>query len=188
MAMSNAGQPTMMNCAMSFGLVLGGFYIVKFCLQMLGLYSVMASLLFLGMAVVLPFFVFLLVLRYRDQFCGGRIGFSHAFFFSILTMSFGSLLASAAYYVYFAFIDGGAVVEACMLSLEQMQNLDLGSVEGVNSDNLASFNELMQQAAQQLQAMSPVDMTLYLLSNNVWWGAILSLPIALVVSLNKLRK
>ena len=186
--MNNDGRPTMMNSAMNFGVMLGGFYIVKFCLQMLGLYSVMASLLFLGLALVLPLFAFGLVLRYRDQFCGGSIRFSHAFFFSMLAMSFGALLASVAYYIYFAFIDGGSVVEACMQSLEQMKGIDFSSVEGVNSDSLVLFNDLMGQAAQQLQAMSPVDMTLYLLSNNVWWGVILSLPIALVVSLSKLRK
>ena len=186
--MSNEERPTMMNCAMNFGAVLGGFYIVKFCLQMLGLYSVMASLLFLGLALALPFFVFGLVLRYRNQFCGGHISFSRAFFFSMLVMSFGALLASVVYYVYFAFIDGGAVVEACVQSVAQMQSVDFSSVEGVDSDKLAMFNDLMEQAALQLQAMSPVDMTLYLLSNNVWWGAILSLPIALVVSLSKLRK
>ena len=189
--MSNSEQPTMMNCAMKLGLVLGGFYIVKFCLQVLCLYSVMASLLFLGSAVLLPFFIFLLVLHYCNQFCGGRLGFSQAYIFSVLTVIFGSLLASVAYYVYFAYIDGGAMVSAMAQSIEQLQSVDFATLEGIDADAITLFGqyiEIMQQAMQHLQAMSSVDMTLYLLNNNVCWGAILSLPIAFVVSLCKLIK
>ena len=60
--MNNQEQPTMVNCAMNFGAVVGMYYIVKFCLFPLGLHSVMASLLFWGLTVVVPFFVFLLVI------------------------------------------------------------------------------------------------------------------------------
>ena len=182
--MSNPEHPTLMNCAMNFGAVVGLYYIGKFCLFPLSLHSTMASLLFLGLTLMVPVFVYRLVKRYRDLYNGGEIGFSQAFAFAMLTMSFGELLAAAAHYIYFAYIDGGAMVGALVQSVESLQNVDLGELEGVNADAITQFHQyigLMQQTIQQLQAMTPIDMTLGMLSNNLSWSIIVSLPIALFV-------
>ena len=177
-------QPTMMNCAMNMGAVAGVYYIVKFCLFPLSLHSTMAALLFLGLTLVVPFLIYQLVKRYRDQYCDGQIEFTRAFIYSVLIMGFGSLLAAAAHYIYFAFIDGGAMVGALAQSIEQLQSIDLSALEGANEDSIAQFNqyiEAMKLTAQQLQALSPIDITLGMLSNNFSWSVILSLPIALPV-------
>lgn len=177
-------QPTMMNCAMNMGAVAGVYYIAKFCLFPLSLHSTMAALLFLGLTLVVPFLIYQLVKRYRDQYCGGQIEFTRAFIYSVLIMGFGSLLAAAAHYIYFAFIDGGAMVGALAQSIEQLQSIDLSALEGANEESIAQFNqyiEAMKLTAQQLQALSPIDITLGMLSNNFSWSVILSLPIALTV-------
>lgn len=176
--------PTMMNCAMNMGAVAGVYYIAKFCLFPLSLHSTMAALLFLGLTLVVPFLIYQLVKRYRDQYCGGQIEFTRAFIYSVLIMGFGSLLAAAAHYIYFAFIDGGAMVGALAQSIEQLQSIDLSALEGANEDSIAQFNqyiEAMKLTAQQLQTLSPIDITLGMLSNNFSWSVILSLPIALIV-------
>ena len=54
-------QPTMMNCAMNFGLIVGGYYIVKFCLFPLALHSTFVSMVFLGLTAVVPFLIYMLV-------------------------------------------------------------------------------------------------------------------------------
>lgn len=182
MATSNPGQPTMINYAMNFGVVVGVYNIVKFCLFPLSLHSTMAGLLFLGLTLVVPFLVFQLVKRYRDQYCGGKIEFSRALAFSMLTMGFGALLASVAHYIYFAYVDGGAMVGALAQSIEQLQRVDLNTLEDVDSHAVEQFGqyiEVMQQTVQQLQTMSPIEFTMGMLSNNFSWGIILSLPIAL---------
>lgn len=184
MTAKNPEQSAMMNCAMNFCVVVGGYNIVKFCLFPLSLHSTMAALLFLGMTLVLPFLIFQLVKRYRDQYCGGRIVFSRALVFSVFTMVFGSLLVSVAHYIYFAFIENGAMAEALMRSIEQLQSVDLNALEGVDSDAMVQFDqyiEAVRQTASQLQAMSPIEMTIGMLSNNFSWSVVLSLPIALVV-------
>lgn len=184
MATRTPEQPTMINYAMNFGVVMGVYNIVKFCLFPLSLHSTMAALLFLGLTLVVPFLVFQLVKRYRDQYCGGQIDFTRALTFSVLTMVFGALLASVAHYVYFAFIDGGAMAGALAQSIEQLQSVDLSTLEGADADAVAQFGqyvEAMQLTAQQLRAMSPIEMTMGLLSNNFSWSLILSLPIALFV-------
>ena len=187
----NNEQPTMMNCAMNFGAVVGVYYIVKFCLFPLSLHSTMAALLFLGLTLVVPVLIYRLAKRFRDQYCGGLIDFTRAFAFTMLTMSCGSLLASVAHYVYFAFIDGGAMAGALVQSIEQLQGVDFGALEGANADSIAQFNqyiEFMQQTVEQIRAMSPIDITIGMLSNNVSWSVILSLPIALIVSLRRPEK
>lgn len=184
MATRSPEQPAMINYAMNFGVVMGAYNIVKFCLFPLSLHSTMAALLFLGLTLVVPFLVFQLAKRYRDQYCGGQIDFTRALTFSVLTMAFGALLASVAHYVYFAFIDGGAMVGALAQSIEQLQSVDLSTLEEVDADAVAQYGqyvEAMQQTAQQLQAMSPIEMTMGMLSNNFSWSLILSLPIALFV-------
>ena len=184
MATRTPEQPAMINYAMNFGVVMGAYNIVKFCLFPLSLHSTMAALLFLGLTLVVPFLVFQLAKRYRDQYCGGQIDFTRALTFSVLTMAFGALLASVAHYVYFAFIDGGAMVGALAQSIEQLQSVDLSTLEEVDADAVAQYGqyvEAMQQTAQQLQTMSPIEMTMGMLSNNFSWSLILSLPIALFV-------
>lgn len=181
-------RPTMINYAMNFGAVTGIYYICKFCLFPLSLRSGMAGLLFLGLTLAVPFLIYQLARRYRDQYCDGQLDFSRAFLFTMLTMSFGSLLAAAAHYIYFAFIDGGAMMNTLTQNLEQLQSIDLNNLEGANADAITQFNkyiEAMQQTMAQLRAMSPIDITMGMLSNNVSWSVILSLPIALIVKKNK---
>lgn len=179
--MSSLERPTMINCAMNFGLVVGLYYIGKFCLFPLSLHSTMAALLFLSLTLMVPLLIYRLARNYRDRYCGGHIEFGRAFAFSMYTMCFGALLASVAHYIYFAYIDGGAMVGALAQSIEQLQSIDLTTLEGANAEGIAQFNlyvEVMQQTMQQIQAMKPIDITVGMLSNNVSWSIILSLPIA----------
>ena len=188
--MSNPERPTMMNCAMNFGAVVGLYNIGKFCLFPMSLHSTMAALLFLSLTLMVPYLIYRLTRRYRDQYCGGQIDFARAFIFSMYTLCFGALLASAAHYIYFAYIDGGAMVGALMQSAEQLQGVDLTTLEGANTEAITQINqyiEFIQQTIQQIQAMKPIDLTLGMLSNNVSWSIILSLPIAFFVKKSKAK-
>ena len=189
--MSNSEQPTMVNCAMNYGAVVGLYYIGKFCLFPMSLHSTLPVFLFLGLTLMVPFLIYRVVRLYRERYCGGEIDFFRAFSFSMLTMGFASLLAAAAHYIYFAFIDGGAMVGALVQSVEQLQSVDLSALEGANAESIAQLGqyiELMQQTITQLQAMSPIDMAMGMLSNNVSWSIVLSLPVALFVRHNKQTK
>lgn len=189
--MSNSEQPTMVNCAMNYGAVVGLYYIGKFCLFPMSLHSTLAVFLFLGLTLMVPFLIYRVVRLYRERYCGGEIDFFRAFSFSMLTMGFASLLAAAAHYIYFAFIDGGAMVGALVQSVEQLQSVDLSALEEANAESIAQLGqyiELMQQTIAQLQAMSPIDMAMGMLSNNVSWSIVLSLPVALFVRHNKQTK
>lgn len=202
--MNNQEQPTMINYAMNMGAVVGIYYIVKFCLFPLSLHSTMAAMLFLGLTLAVPFLIYMLTKRYRDQYLGGEIGFSQAWIFSVLTMGFGSLLVAAAHYIYFAYIDGGAMMSAFAQSIEQLQEMvpllstpTEGTVEVTSPEVLSQSEEIeqsmndyitaMQQTAQQLQAMTPIEITMGMLSNNFSWSIMISLPIAVIVRKLKVK-
>lgn len=177
-------SPTMMQCAMNMGAVVGGYYIGKFCLFPLSLHSTLAAMLFLGLTLMVPFLVHRLVRLYRDRYLDGSIEFARALAFALLIMGFGSLLAAAAHYIYFAYIDGGAMVGALEDSIGQLTAIDFGTLEGMedSKDALAQWNQyidLMRTTAAQLRAMTPIEMTMGMLSNNVSWAIAIALPVAL---------
>ena len=211
-------QPSMIHYAMNFGAVVGVYYIAKFCLFPMSLHSSLAGVFFIGLTLVVPFLIYRLTRLYRDQYMGGNITFIQALAFAMLTMGFGSLLASAAHYIYFAFIDGGAMVNTLEQNIEQMVSLLSTPMEGtavtdsvaiatsVPTDSIAPVAEsvtnestamnvslddyitMLRTTAAQIKALTPIDITLGMLSNNLSWSIIVSLPVAVFASLRKTKR
>ena len=211
-------QPSMIHYAMNFGAVVGVYYIAKFCLFPMSLHSSLAGVFFIGLTLVVPFLIYRLTRLYRDQYMGGNITFVQALAFAMLTMGFGSLLASAAHYIYFAFIDGGAMVNTLEQNIEQMVSLLSAPMEetaitdsvaiatSVPTDSITNIadsitNEpivmnvslddyitMLRTTSAQIKAMTPIDLTLGMLSNNLSWSIIVSLPVAMFASLRKTKK
>ena len=210
-------QSSVIHYAMNFGAVVGVYYIAKFCLFPMSLRSSLAGMFFLGLTLVVPFFIYRLTRLYRDRYVGGDITFGHALAFAMLTMGFGSLLASAAHYIYFAFIDGGMMVGALEQSIEQMASLLTGPTgEGttiiadtvaiaaptltdsidVATDSIAeesaelavsidAYITMLRTTTAQIKAMTPIDMTLAMLSNNLSWSIIVALPVAALIAIKR---
>lgn len=210
-------QPSLIHYAMNFGAVMGGYYIGKFCLFPMSLRSSFAGMLFLGLTLMVPFLIYRLTTLYRDRYMGGNITFSHALAFAILTMGFGSLLASAAHYIYFAFIDGGMMVGTLEQSIEQMASLltaPTGEGAAAMTDTMAiatpsiidtttvatesmaeeaaeiaasidDYITMLRTTTEQIKAMTPIDMTLGMLSNNLSWSIIVALPVAAFLTIKK---
>lgn len=210
--MNSQEQPSMIHYAMNFGAVVGMYYIAKFCLFPMSFNSTFAGMLFLGLTLMVPLLMYRLAKYYRDRYLGGTITFTHALAFTMLTMSFGSLLASVAHYTYFAFIDGGAMMNAIEQSIEQMASLaesaamasDTTAVVApavtdsiapatpiITDENIAlmtsldSYITLLHTTTEQIKAMTPIDMTIGMLSNNLSWSIIVALPVALFASFRK---
>lgn len=190
--MSNHEQPSMMHYAMNFGLVVGVYYILKFCLFPMSLRSTATGMLFIGLSLMVPLLLFRLTRTYRDRYMSGSITFVHALAFAMLTMIFGSLLASVAHYVYFAYIDGGMMVGALEQSIEQIVTLLSAEnmSEGVDMSDVSidEYITMLRTTMMQIEAMSPIDITMGMLSNNVSWSIIVALPVALFASLRKTKR
>lgn len=110
---------------------------------------------------------------YRNQVRGGSIGFLHAWLFTVFMYMFAALLVAVAHYVYFRFIDNGYLIDTCETLIN---TLDQSQVPGMET-YIATYRESLEV----VKTLTPIDLTLQMISSNVFWGAILALPTALCV-------
>ena len=169
--------------SMSMGTVLGVFYIVKFCLFPLGLKSGFAGLLFIALTLMVPFLVYRMVQRFCRVALPENVPFLTSWTFTLRIFFFASLLVAVAHYVYFAFIDGGALVQAYTESLNMLKET---TMEGVTSqlawqDQLDLFEKTFASVA----ALTPIQLVMELFVNNLFWGSIAALFIALLTMRRK---
>ena len=159
--------------AMLMGTWLGGFWIFKFIFFPLGLLYPFCSMIFMGLTISMPYMAYKWVNMYRDNMLGGSITFAHAYMFSLYMFLFASLLTTIAHYVYFAFIDQGFLYET------YSQTTTMLEVQGGKEiqELTAQFNE----ALDAFKTLTPIDITLNIMSWNFTCGIFLSLIIALFV-------
>lgn len=146
----------MQRYAMLFGTYMGGFWILKFILFPVGLSVPFLLFLFMGLTLCVPFMGYYYARMYRNQVCGGGISFLHAWVFTVFMYMFAALLA--------------AVVDT--LAQSNMPGMD-------------SYIATYQEALETARLLSPIDITLQMISSNVFWGSILAFPTALFVMRRK---
>ena len=174
---ANTPNSRLMNGAMIYGTSMGIFWILKFMLIPFIFTMPFTSLLFLGLTAAVPFLGYFFVRQYRNRYCvNGRIGFVPAWIFSILMYAFAALLVSVAHYIFFRYVDGGAMVANYMAILEELQHTAPEMKEVVTQ---------YKEATELVAAMAPIEMTIQLLLNNLFYGMILALPTAFIASLGK---
>lgn len=167
----------MQKFAMHFGTYMGVFWILKFILFPLGFSIPFLMILFFCLTLAVPFMGYFYAKSYRDKVCGGGIGFGHACIFTILMYVFASLLASVAHFVYFQFIDNGFVIDAYTNMVNQVFELNPAVAE--------SEKEVLTNALSELRLMTPISITLQLLSSDILFCSLIAIPTALFVMKRK---
>ena len=97
-----------------------------------------------------PFVVFWMLKHYRDRVLQGSISYKRAFAFIAFTMVYASLIIAAATFVYFYFIDDGALFGTLM------QNIKLPEVQQAFTDAGMSPKEIEEQL-QMVARSRPID-------------------------------
>ena len=170
----------MKRASMNAGTMLGLYYVLKFCLFPLGLRSGLLSLAFIVLTVLVPVVAYKIMKRSRlSMDAPMELTVVGAWTFAMRMFFFASLLAAVAHYVYFAFIDGGSLLQALNDNLNQMAALPMEGVAGWQAQ-LDTFRETFDSVA----TLTPIQITMELFVNNLFWGCILGLPIA-VIAANK---
>ena len=166
-----------MQYAMLFGTYLGGYWILKFILFPLGLTIPFLSFLFVGLTLCVPFMGYYYVRMYRNTVCSGSISFLHAWIFTVFMYMFAALLTAVAHYIYFRFIDHGYIINTYTNILNAATQNTLPGMD--------SYITQIKEAMNVIKAFSPTDITLQLLSQNVFYCSILAIPTALIVMKKK---
>ena len=159
-----------MSAAMSYGFSLGIFWIVKYIFYMFSMRFSYLVVIYWGMSLVVPYLAYLLTKRYREDL-GGVISFSQAWRFGVLIYLFAAMFVSVMHYVFYRFVAPpdflSSAVEQTIVSLKQMQ-VDSKVISSIESMNF-----------------SPIHMALQGILNNIFYGIILSLPVAALVCRRK---
>ena len=162
----------MQRYAMLYGTYMGLFWILKFILVPLGVTIPILILLFLGLTLCVPFLGYYYTKMYREQACNGQISFFHAWIFNLFLFICASMLAAVAHYLYFGVIDQGYIIGACKDMLE--------TIEASNLPGMDDYTAQLKTNIDMLEAMTPKDITLQLLINDIYYCSWISIIIALV--------
>lgn len=162
---------------MLLGTYMGGFLILKFILLPVGMSVSFMLFLFMGLTLCVPFMGYGYAKMYRDRVCGGSIGFGHAWVFTVFMYMFAALLVAVAHYVYFRFIDNGYMVDMCEKMIDEVSRSNVPGMEMY----IATYREALDAA----RSVTPIEITLQMISTNVFWGTILAIPTALFVMKKK---
>lgn len=159
--------------AMHFGTYMGIYWILKFILFPLGLTIPFLLLLFVGLTLGVPFMGYHYVRMFRNKVCGGYISFLQAWIFTVFMYMFAALLTAVVHYIYFRYLDNGFVADTYLKLLNETTTTQMPGME--------PYMEQVKNMIDLIGSLTPIDITLQLLSKNVFYGALLAIPTALFV-------
>ena len=161
---------------MRYGTMMGIFWTLKFVLFPLGMQSPLLLMAFFLLTLIVPVVGFFLVRQYRDRECGGVLPFSRAFLFTSFMYLFATLFVTIAHYIYFRYLDNGLIVGTYQDMLTQMNT--------VATADMKTSIEQFQQALDIIASLSPLDISIQLITQNVFYCTLIALPTALLVRKN----
>lgn len=160
---------------MLYGTYMGIFWIIKFALLPLGLVFSPFALLFLLLTCAVPVLVFLMTRSYRKRQCDGEISFFSSLIFSFQIYLFAALLTSIGHYLYFQYLDNGFIYTQVLAQLEMVKT----------EPAMQAQMDQIKHAMNVFYELTPIQLAMQLLSQNIFYGIVFSLPIALLTMRKK---
>ncbi|MBM6993210.1 MAG: DUF4199 domain-containing protein [Prevotella sp.] len=151
------------------GVFLALLWIAGFLLMMLVPTSSWGNLITLST----PFFVGWLLIRFRNNALDGELSFLRGYVYSCYTFFYASLIFAVAQYIFLRYFDNGALMT---MLLNSINVLEAAYKESKMSGS--STTAELRQALSLIGQMSPIQLTFTFMMQNLFFGAILSLPIA----------
>lgn len=170
-------KSTLQEGAMRYGTAMGIFWSIKFILFPLGMKMPLLLMLFFFLTIAVPIVGYYFVKRYRNDECEGYISFSRAFMFTSFMYLFAALFVTIVHYIYFQYFDNGLIVNTYNEMLNQLAISTSGELE-------ASIQEF-QTALDMIAQLTPIEISLQLISQNIFYCIIIAIPTAMLVMRNK---
>lgn len=156
--------------AMSIGLILGCFNVIKFGIMVIGIDSVSLTSLSNAMTLAVPLVLFLLMRRYRRMPGNEVLGFSNLWSFGSLLALFGSMLSGVFEYIYYAYINPQYIAT-------QMEN-----AKTLLSEVTATSGEAMVSALSGSIELIGTPTAIEMVVQSIWLSFITGSLLSLVLS------
>ncbi len=173
-------KPTLQESAMRYGTLMGIFWTLKFVLFPAGMGMPVLLMAFFLLTLIVPVAGFFFVRQYRDRECEGVLHFSRAFLFTSFMYMFAALFTAVAHYIYFRYIDHGMIIAT-------YQDM-LSTMDQVATDGMKESIDQFQQALDTIATLSPLEITVQLLTQNIFNCTMLAIPTALLVMRKKKKE
>ena len=156
----------LLKSAMSYGLAMGIFWVIKYLFLIFG-YSIPALIyIYELLCIAVPFIAYYMTKRYRQDI-GGNISFFHAWRFGIMLYFFAALIVSIEHFIFFQFIAPPDFISNTInMAMNTLKNADVNS-EVIDAISRTNF--------------TPTHMAIQQIFNNIFYGIILSVPVAALV-------
>lgn len=162
---------------MRYGTIMGIFWTLKFILFPLGMQRPLLLMAFFLLTLIVPVVGFFLARQYRDRECEGILSFSRAFLFTSFMYMFAALFVTIAHYIYFRYMDNGYIVSCYQDMLTQVTTTATGELK----ESMDQF----QQALDIISTLSPLEISIQLITQNIFYCTLIALPTALLVKREK---
>ena len=87
---------------------------------------------------------------------------------------FAALFATIAHYIYFRYMDNGLIVGTYQDMLTQMSAI-------ASTEEMKASLDQFQQALDIISSLSPLDISIQLITQNIFYCTLLAIPTALLV-------
>lgn len=163
----NENKDYLLKGAMAYGMSFGIFWIFKYLFFILSLQVAFMGVVYWGMSVTVPYLAYIVTKKYK-QVIGGRISFFHAWQFGILLYFFAALIVSLIHYIFYQFIaPSDYIASSYKQAFELMKT--------------ANLDATMMETLSNMKTPSAISMTIQGILNNIFFGIILSIPVAAIV-------
>lgn len=154
---------TLLTSAMQHGWVMGLYWVFKYLFFIFSLQKPFLTGFYWGFTILVPYLAFRMTWSYRRSI-GGTISFFHAWQFGVLVYFFGAMIVSLAHYGFYRYL---APADFLTNSINE-------AIRMLPTDQLDS------QLVESLKAtrITPIQMAIQGILNNVFYGMIFSLPVA----------
>lgn len=158
------------------GAWLGLYFTVMFALSVGALYVGLLNIPVIAMALMVPFLTYRFLRRTHVD-CHGLTTFSALWMQGIVMFGCGSLIFSAAAYVFMRWIHPGFITDTLRMGIEFYRNAPM--------DDGADIADMFQEILDNRLLPSPMDISLMWLWLGTFSGSILSMFVAIIARIRR---
>ncbi|WP_329905420.1 DUF4199 domain-containing protein [Porphyromonas pogonae] len=167
------------------GLVLGLYFILKY-LCMLNFFRApeLLSLIYIFLTLMVPVIVYVLIKRYRDSRPADQpFGVMHGWQFGVMLYAFASILVALPHYVFYEYVLPAHIDQIEMMAEQLLQKPGMEEIFNQAFKGL-TLTELIEKS----MSVPAVTRVFNDISDNLFWGIIISIPIAFMLRKKDTRK